>query len=692
MKTVYYLEGLDCPNCAMKIEDRVNKLSGVDNATMIFVNKKLEVEYSIDKEKLDEKVKAIVNKLEPDVIVKNAGEEVKPQKVSFTPEIIRIGIAFALLVVSFITSGILSAAFAVLSYVLAGYDIVINAVRNIIRREAFDESLLMTIATVGAIAIGEFSEGAAVMVFFQIGELFQNIAVEKSRKSITSLMKIKPEYVTLVSDGEEKTVSPESVKIGDVFSVKPGERIACDGIIVKGSSALDTAAVTGESVLRDVSVNDSVISGCVNVNGKIEVECTAEYKDSCISKILQMVEDASSRKAKSEKFITKFARVYTPIVVLAALLIVILPTLVFGFDEFSQWLYRGLVFLVISCPCALVISVPLSFFAGIGGAAASGILIKGAFAIENIAKINTAAFDKTGTITKGNFAVKEIKLFDDLSEDEILKISSAIERNSTHPIARSIVDECGKKNFSEFPCVEEYTEYAGKGAGGRIGADTVIVGNEKLMREFGIEISTENSFATSVFCAVNGVLKGEIALEDEIKETSHNALKKLRNIGVKRLVMLTGDKNETAQKVASALEIDEYKSELMPQDKVEVLRSLKNDNGMVAFCGDGINDAPVLATADVGFAMGGLGSDIAIEAADAVIMNDSLEGIANAMKISKRTMSIVKQNIVFALGVKFIVMILGAFGMASMWAAVFADVGVSVIAVLNALRAMKKEE
>lgn len=695
MKTTYILEGLDCANCGMKIEQRAKNISGVSNSSLVFVNKRLELEHDgTKKSEVEKSLIEIVKKLEPDVNVKevtNEGtgsETHEVKKGGFLPNIIRFGAALTLLILSIAFSGKVSVVMAWSAFLLAGWDVLVSAVRNIIKREPFDETLLMTIATIGAICIGEVSEGAAVMVFFQIGELFQSIAVERSRKSITALMKIKPEFVRIIKGGKEQEISPEAVKLGDIFVVRPGERIACDGVITSGEAVLDTAAVTGESVPCNVSVGDKLISGSVNQNGRIEAECTAEYKNSTIAKILEMVENASSRKANAEKFITKFARVYTPIVVFVALLLSVVPPLFMGFSTFSDWLYRGLIFLVISCPCALVISVPLSFFAGIGGAAASGVLIKGAFAIESISKITAIGLDKTGTITKGSFKVTRVESFNEFSENEILRMAAIVESGSNHPIAKSISNACR----IEAAELEQFTEYAGKGASAQVDGKNILVGNKRLMEDKNIEISDGSDSSTTVYLAVDGILQGMIILDDELKGNAKSLANRLKSQGVERIVMLTGDKAQAADKVGEMVGIEEIKSELLPQMKVDAVEKLcmENKSGTTAFCGDGINDAPVLARADIGFAMGGLGSDVAIEAADAVIMNDDPAKLATAIKLSKRTMGIVRQNIIIALGIKFCVLILGAIGEATMWEAVYADVGVSILAILNSLRAMKK--
>lgn len=688
VKTVsLLLEGLDCPNCAEKIRAASEKIPNVSSADMSFINKKLTIKFNGSEQNIVDEITAIVKKLEPDVEVKkfeNAPVEVKEESHKF--DIIRLSIAAAMFIASFIIpNNIASSILAIAAYAVAGYDVLFAAVRNLFKGEAFDESLLMTIATVGALALKDFSEGAAVMLFFQVGELFQDIAVERSRKSITKLMELKPETVSVIKDGKTIVVSPEEVNIGDIISVKAGERIPLDGIVCEGESELDTSALTGEFLPVEVKSESKVLSGSTNLRGLLKIRVTNKFTDSAVSKILDLVQNSSEKKAKTEKFITKFARVYTPAVVAAALALVFIPSFILGFDQFSKWLYRGLLFLVISCPCALVISVPLSFFSGIGGASRHGILIKGAKSIEALSKCKTVAADKTGTLTKGKFAVVKINPYE-ISEEQLLEYAAYCESGSTHPIGLSICQAYGKE--IDEGKISSFEEIAGNGISCCVGNNKVLCGKKKLLENNGIKVNAESENYTAVYIAVNGKYAGEILLGDEIKSTSAEAVRNLKAQGIDT-VLLTGDKKASAENVAKQLGITSVYSELLPENKVEKVEELISspDKRLVAFVGDGINDAPVIARADIGFAMGGLGSDIAIEAADVVLMKDDPKSIPTSIKIASKTMKIVKENIVFALGVKALILILGALGLAGMWAAVFADVGVSFIAVLNALRA-----
>lgn len=687
------LEGLDCPNCAEKIRAATEKIQGISSANMSFINKKLTIQYSGSEQNIIDEITSIVIELEPDVEIKKFDNtHIEPKEESHKFDMIRLSIAVVMFIASFIIpNNIASSVLAILAYITAGYDVLFSAVRNLLKGEAFDESLLMTIATIGALALKDFSEGAAVMLFFQIGELFQNIAVERSRRSITKLMELKPETVSVIRDGKTVVVSPEDVNIGDVISVKVGERIPLDGVVCEGESELDTSALTGEFLPVEVSSDSKVLSGSTNLRGLLKIRVTSTFTDSAVSKILDLVQNSSEKKAKTEKFITKFARVYTPAVVIAALALVFIPSFILGFDQFSKWLYRGLLFLVISCPCALVISVPLSFFSGIGGASRNGILIKGAKSIESLSKCKTVAADKTGTLTKGKFAVVKIEPYE-ISEDQLLEYAAYCESGSTHPIGISICQAYGKEINEEK--ISSFEEIAGNGISCCIENNKVLCGKKKLLEDNGIKVNAESENYTAVYVAINGKYAGEILLGDEIKETSAAAVRDLKAQGIET-VLLTGDKKASADNVAKQLGITSVCSELLPENKVEKVEELISspEKRLVAFVGDGINDAPVIARADIGFAMGGLGSDIAIEAADVVLMNDDPKSIPTSIKIASKTMKIVKENIVFALGVKAIILILGAVGLAGMWAAVFADVGVSFIAVLNALRAqlVKKE-
>ncbi|MGN0595085.1 MAG: heavy metal translocating P-type ATPase [Hominimerdicola sp.] len=688
MKTLCLkLEGLDCPNCAEKIRARVEKMDGVTFADMNFMNQKLTVKHDISEEKLHQQIEDIVKKLEPDVEVKPYEQELtKSERHTF--DIIRLIVSGVLFALSFvIPNEITSAVLALIAYVIAGYDVVFSAFRNLFKGEAFDESLLMTIATVGAIALKDFREGAAVMIFFQLGELFQAIAVERSKKSIAKLMELKPETARVLRGESVAEISPDEVEVGDILLVKAGERIPLDGVVHEGFSELDTSAVTGEFLPAEVKVGDKVLSGCANLKGVLKIKVTNSFRESAVSKILDMVQNSTEKKAQTEKFITRFARVYTPVVVALAVLLVLIPSIITGFDEFSKWLYRGLLFLVISCPCALVISVPLSYFAGIGGASSKGILIKGANSLEALSKCRTLATDKTGTLTKGKFTVVEINP-DGISKEELLELAAYCESGSTHPIGLSICNEYGKE--MDVSRLSDEKEIAGHGISCKLDGKEILCGKAELLKSAGISVPQGNPLYTAVYIAVDGKFAGEIMLGDEIKESTTPAISRLKSQGIET-VLLTGDRKAAAEAVADKTGISTVYAELLPENKVEKVEELMSnpERQLVAFAGDGINDAPVIARADIGIAMGGLGSDIAIEAADVVLMNDDPMSIASAIFISHKTMSIVKQNIIFALGIKALVLFLGAIGFAGMWSAVFADVGVTVIAVLNAFRASK---
>lgn len=572
-------------------------------------------------------------------------------------------------------------------YAVVGWDIVWKAITNILHGQVFDENFLMTIATVGALILGEHSEGVAVMLFYQVGEWFQSYAVSKSRKSIAGLMDIRPDYANVERDGKLVQVDPDEVQIGDVIVVKPGERIPLDGTILKGSSALDTSALTGESMPREVEPGMEVISGCINQTGILTIQTTKEFGESTVAKILDLVENASDKKGRTENFITRFARYYTPAVVFAALALAILPPLITG-QSFGTWIYRALTFLVISCPCALVISIPLSFFGGIGGASRIGVLVKGSNYLESLAHTEIVVFDKTGTLTKGSFAVSEVNP-KGMKDTQLLELAAYAEDYSNHPISLSIKKAYGRKIDSGR--ITEVQESAGHGVRAVIDGKAVLAGNAKLMVKERIQYTPSTAVGTVVYLACDGKYAGCIVIEDEIKADAPAAIKRLKSAGIHKTVMLTGDADAVGKKVANRLELDQAYTELLPADKVDRVEELlkqKSEKGKLVFVGDGINDAPVLARADVGIAMGGLGSDAAIEAADVVLMTDEPSKIASVMKIARKTIRIANQNIVFALGVKFLVLILGALGYANMWAAVFADVGVSVIAILNAIRAM----
>lgn len=576
------------------------------------------------------------------------------------------------------------------SYAIIGWDIIWKALCNIRQGQIFDENFLMMIATVGAFILGEHSEGVAVMLFYQVGEWFQSYAVAKSRKSITSLMDIRPDYANVQRDGKLVQVDPDEVQIGEIIIVKPGEKIPIDGIITSGTSTLDTSALTGESLPREAEEGMEVISGCINQTGILTIKTTKEFGESTVAKILDLVENSSEKKARTENFITRFARYYTPIVVFAALALAVIPPLVTG-DAFAEWVYRALTFLVISCPCALVISIPLSFFGGLGGASKCGVLVKGSNYLETLADTEIIVFDKTGTLTKGSFAVSQIYT-ENIQQNKLLEIAAYAENYSNHPISASIKRAYNKNIDSSR--IQNVQEIAGHGVSAVIDGKTVLAGNAKLMKREGILYKPCTEVGTVIYVAVDNKFAGYILIEDEIKEDAAFAINQLKDCGIKQTVMLTGDSDAVGKKVARRLGLDRVYTQLLPADKVErveeLLHSLRKTHakGKLAFVGDGINDAPVLARADVGIAMGGLGSDAAIEAADIVLMTDEPSKIATAKKIAKKTLAIAYENIVFAIGIKLIVLVLGALGFASMWAAVFADVGVSVIAILNAIRAL----
>jgi Zn2+/Cd2+-exporting ATPase len=575
------------------------------------------------------------------------------------------------------------------AYLLLGFDIILRALGNLFKGQVFDENFLMCIAAIGAFAIGEYPEAAGVMLFYQVGEFFQDMAVDKSKKSITSLMNIRPDYANLLKNGEIIKMSPDSVCIGDFIIVKPGEKIPLDGIVTEGASLLDMSALTGESVPKKADVKSEVLSGSVNLSGKLTIEVTKTFGESTVSKIINLVENASSKKAKTENFITRFARYYTPIVVILAVLLAVLPPLIFT-SEWRLWIHRALVFLVISCPCALVLSVPMGFFAGIGTAAKNGILVKGGNFLEAFNKLDTVVFDKTGTLTRGVFKVTSIQPEDGFSEDELLELTASAEVFSNHPIALSVMQEYGKE--VEKSRLVEYTEHSGYGVSVIKGGKTILAGNQKLMKKMGIKFNESWKSGTKVYVAYNGIFAGIIVISDEIKDDSRYAISALKERGVQKTVMLTGDNPNIAQNVATELGIDEVFGGLLPHEKVEILEKLiekKNPKSKLAFVGDGINDAPVLSIADIGVAMGALGSDAAIEAADMVLMTDEPSKLAQAVDISRYTCKIVTQNIIFSLGVKIIFLVFGAFGIAAMWEAVFADVGVCLLAILNCMRILR---
>ena len=687
------LEGLNCANCARKIEEKVGKMEGVKESNLNFTTTTLNVklERKVKEEHAINEIKKIVEALEPHVKVeKKVSGKTNVQKAKFEvkPTLI-IGTILYLIAVIGDFKGALSLILFVASYLLIGGKVVLTAIKNIARGQLFDENFLMTVATIGAFSISEYPEAVAVMLFYEIGETIQGYAVNKSRSSISSLMDIRADYANIIIDGKEKKVSPETVKVEDIILVKPGEKIPLDGIVVEGESFVDTSALTGESVPRKIAVNDEILSGGINTNGVLKVKVTKKFGESTVSRILEMVENAANKKANTEKFITKFAKVYTPIVVALAILIAVVPSIFIKDALFSTWLYRALVFLVVSCPCALVVSVPLGFFAGIGGASKKGVLVKGSNYLELLKDLETVVFDKTGTLTEGVFTVTEINT-NNIQKEKLIEVAAMAESFSNHPIAISIIKEYGKEIDKEV--IEEYEEIAGHGIKAVINNEEILIGNAKLMNQFNISYNEVDSIGTVVYCAINGEFKGSIVISDKIKENAAEALINLKAAGVKKTVMLTGDNKKTAEKVGEKVNIDEVHSELLPLGKVkEVEKLLKasNKNGRLAFVGDGVNDAPVLARADIGIAMGGIGSDAAIEAADVVLMKDDINALVDAINVSKKTNKILWQNIIFALGVKVIVMVLGTFGIANMWTAVFADVGVTIIAIINSTRCFR---
>ena len=601
--------------------------------------------------------------------------------------IIAIILFFIAFVVNFNNESINNTIY-IISYIIVGLEIVRKAIRNIIRGKIFDENFLMTVATIGAFGIGEFPEAVAVMLFYQVGELFQSYAVNKSRKSISSLMDIRPDFANVERNENIEKVNPEDVQIGETIVIKPGEKIPLDGFIIKGTSSIDTKALTGESLPREVIEGEEVLSGSINLNGVIKIKVSKEFGDSTVSKILDLVENASSKKSKSENFITKFARFYTPIVVIIAIILAIFPPLIIKDTSFSDWIYRALSFLVVSCPCALVISIPLSFFGGIGGASKMGILIKGSNYIEQLSNTEIIVFDKTGTLTEGVFEVQKVNAID-LSKEELLKLTAYAENYSNHPISQSIKKAYGKE-INEKQIIKT-EEISGLGIIAQINNKEILVGNDKLMNEKQIKFTKCNEIGTVLYVAVEGKYAGYILIADKIKEDSKKAIHYLKKNNIKQTVMLTGDRKDVGEYVAKELGLDNVYTELLPDGKVRKVENLlkeKHAKGKLAFVGDGINDAPVLAISDIGIAMGGLGSDSAIEAADVVLMTDEPSKIVNAIHLSKKTMRIVKENIIFAILIKVLVLILSAFGYSTMWEAVFADVGVSIIAIINALRVL----
>jgi len=702
---VFLLEGLSCPSCGIKIQKEIERLYDVDATELDFSTGRLVVygkskHFGIGVEQLEK----VVRQFEPNVKVKEHknrpvrdlrehGEDEKGavKRVCFT-----IGIAlFAFGIIAFELRfsnvkfpGWFEMAVYAASYLLVGWHILKAAVSNAFRRQFFDENFLMSVATLGAFSIRQFPESVAVMLFFTVGEMFQNKAVDGSRRSIKRLMDIRPDYANLKTDEGIRIVSPEEVPINSIIVVKPGEKVPLDGVVIEGEATVDTSALTGESVPRRVQKGDDVLSGMINADGLLVVKVTKDFTQSTVSKILELVERAASKKAPAEQFITKFSRYYTPFVVFAAVAIAVIPPLVVPGAIFSNWIYKALVFLVISCPCALVISIPLSFFGGIGRAARQGILVKGGNYLEALNELKTVVFDKTGTLTKGTFKVVKAVTTNNFSTSDLLEVAAHAEAYSTHPLARAILDGYGRE--VDETAVENYQQIPGYGVSATVKGQSVFVGNRKLLAQVGIEIETVQEEGTIVFVAIDGKYAGYIVVSDEIKEGAGNTVKRLKESGI-RVVMLTGDRREEAYRVATQLGIEEFWAELLPHEKVEKVETLlkSSNEGKLAFVGDGVNDAPSLARADVGIAMGALGSDAAIEAADVVLMTDETNKIISALNTAMLTRRIVWENILLALGVKGMFLLLGAFGVATMWEAVFADVGVALIAILNTVRILR---
>lgn len=695
MKQEYVLDGLDCSNCAQKIENGVKGIKGIDGCAVNFAASTLTVSADGKEEQwVTNKVEKKVKSIDPHVTVrqkhkkKSADDGYRNRMINM---LIRMAAAVILGAAAYlIHSGTIEFFLFLAAYLIIGGDIIIRAVKNISRGQVFDEHFLMALATIGAFLIQQYPEGVAVMLFYQIGELFQGAAVSRSRKSISALMDIRPDYANVKTENGIEQVSPEDVKTGDIIVVNPGESIPLDGKVVQGSAMVDTSALTGESVPRKAAEGQDVMSGFINQNGVLHIEVTKGYQESAVSKILDLVQNASSRKARTENFITKFAKYYTPAVVIIAVLLAFVPPLVIPGAALSDWVYRALIFLVISCPCALVVSIPLGFFGGIGAASKAGVLVKGSNYLEALNQVKYAVFDKTGTLTKGSFEVTEIKPAEGFTKDRLLEAAAYAELHSQHPIAESVRKAYGKMLSSD--AIESYEEISGHGIFAKVNGTEILAGNKKLMEREQIKGVPDEHAGTIVHVAVDQRYAGAIIIADEVKEDAAQAVADLKSLGIKQTVMLTGDSKQTGEAVGKQLGIDEVYAELLPQDKVsrvEALEAKLSPNEKLIFVGDGINDTPVLARADIGAAMGGLGSDAAVEAADVVLMTDQPSKIAEAIRIAKRTRRIVWQNIGFALGVKAIFLILGAFGIATMWEAVFSDVGVTLLAVANAMRVMR---
>lgn len=694
----YELQGLDCPSCAAKIEGEIKKLKGLSDITVNFATKTIDLdpEYEEDVAKVIQKVEPHVKLVPRNLSSEKRKEMAENSKANLMLKLLNIILSAVILTLGIILSPRLHGNYEILeygiflaAYFLAGGEVIQTALRNIIRGQVFDENFLMTVATIGAFAIHELPEAVGVMLFYSVGEYFQDLAVSRSRRSIAELMDIRPDYANLIIGDEIHKVAPETVSIGERILIRPGEKVPLDGEVLEGESYVDTSALTGESVPRRMHPGEKIKAGMVNGHGLLKVKVEKTFGESSVSKILNLVESASGRKARTEQFITKFARYYTPAVVFGAIAIALIPPLVFPGQSFNKWLYRALTMLVISCPCALVVSIPLGYFGGIGGASRKGILVKGANFLEALTNVDTVIFDKTGTLTKGVFKVTDIKAQIGFSKEEVLRLAAHAEVHSSHPIAKSILEAFN--GHVDKKAVEDYKEIAGLGIMAKVGGKMVLAGNEKLMKREGIAVDHDDFTGTVVHIAVDGSYAGYITISDEIRPDSARAIKELKALGIRKTVMLTGDAADTASSIARELGIDEYYAELLPEDKVLKLEQLQGSGDTrhkVVFAGDGINDAPVITRADVGIAMGGLGSDAAIEAADVVIMEDMPSKVAEAIKIARHTKKIVIQNIVFALVVKIVFLGMGAVGAASMWEAVFADVGVALLTVLNSTRTL----
>lgn len=704
MKKEYTLKGMDCASCATKIESAVKQLDGVSDASVNFVTSTLKVEVPDDKEAALQNVSKVINRVEPNVKMieekqKHSADDGHDHDHGGDGkrQLIMLLVGAAIFVVGMVLENAFSVnkyfllGLFVVGYIILGGEIVLRALKNITRGQIFDENFLMSIATIGAFIIGDAAEAVGVMLFFQVGEYFQALAVRRSKKSITDLMDIRPDFANVKRNGQVEKVTPETVEVGDIIVVKPGEKIPLDGVVIEGEAMLDTKALTGESVPRKAKVDDEVLSGCINQNGVLTIKVTKSFGQSTVAKIIDLVENASSSKAPTENFMTTFSRYYTPVVVALAVLIAVIPPLFLN-GLWAEWINRGLIFLVISCPCALVVSIPLGFFGGIGGASKRGVLVKGSNYLEALGNLDVVVFDKTGTLTKGVFKVTKLLPANGFTNEQLLEAAANAEVFSNHPIALTIMTEYGRTVDKEK--LSDYNEISGHGISVSAGGKVILAGNHRLMNLKGVSFDESEDIGTKVYVAVDNVYAGCVVISDEVKEDSQNAIAALKERGVQKTAMLTGDNPQIAEAIAKELKLDEFYGGLLPENKVEKVEMLdgqKRKKSKLAFVGDGINDAPVLARADVGIAMGGLGSDAAIEAADVVLMTDEPSKLADAIDIARFTKRIVWQNIILALGVKGIFLILGAMGVASMWEAVFADVGVTLLAVLNAMRVIRKK-